>query len=176
MDNQIIKYNYFNPENIHFLGKKLYDGLTKVGISYWHSFSYKTNIIIETPWMYVPFGLGKYDNKNKDLKYYLDISFLGFNENMNLQQFYNIIDKLDKYIIYYVRKNLDKLGEVIQAAAFVFKDSSLYLFEFKNVISLFVAFVSDSKPYIFRLFLFDILSRDPITLAISLKGKGPFIS
>ena len=46
------------------------------------------------------------------------------------------------------RRNLERLGDVKQAAAFVLSEKFLYLLEFKKVISLLVALSKDSKPYI----------------------------
>ena len=66
--------------------------------------------------------------------------------------------------------------DVMQTPAFVARDKSLYLFEFKNVISFLLAFVKDSKPCISNILSFLILFVKPITLIISAKGKGPFFS
>ena len=107
--NQIVKYNYFNPENIKFLNKKQYDSIAKIGLCYHHTPTFKNYISFITPWMFVPFGMGRYENNLNDTKFYLDLSFAGINTDLYLQQFHNILDKIDKYIIYNIRNNLEHL-------------------------------------------------------------------
>ena len=51
-------------------------------------------------------------------------------------------------------RNFDRLEVVIQAAALVFNEKSLYFCEFKKVISLSVALFKVSNPCITTLFLF----------------------
>lgn len=105
--NNLIKYNYFNPEYIKFLKKKQYDSIAKIGLCYYHTPTFKNYICFKTPWMLIPFGLGRYDNNTNDSKYYLDLSFYGIYNDVYLQQFHNIIDKLDNFVIYHIRKNID---------------------------------------------------------------------
>ena len=72
-------------------------------------------ILIETPIMEVPFGTRKYDesdNKNKN-KFYLDLSFKGYEDNEDINIFYNKIKDLDQYVIDHSKNlceswNLDK--------------------------------------------------------------------
>ena len=109
MNNYTINYNYFNTEQIKFLEKKQYEGITKIGLSYYHNQAFRNYITLPTPWMFIPFGLGKYQNKNNDSKYYLDLSFSGIKKDLYLQQFHNIIEKLDKYVIYKTQTNLENL-------------------------------------------------------------------
>ena len=54
-------------------------------------------------------------------------------------------------LIHFSGKNFERLGDVMQAAALVFNDKSLYLAEFKKVISLFLALSSDSLHIFFKL-------------------------
>ena len=70
----------------------------------------------------------------------------------------------------------ERLDEVIQAAALVLKDKSLYLLEFKKVMSFLLALINDSNPCISILFLLANLLTQPIVFTISFKGNGPLFS
>lgn len=51
------------------------------------------NLIIQTPIVYIPFGINKYDNKN-----YIDISFVNSDNDSTMNQFKNIIISLNDKI------------------------------------------------------------------------------
>lgn len=104
-----IQYNYFNPEQIILLEKRVFNNVIKFPCSYAHKASFRSGLIFETPYMYSPFGLGKYLNNQNNSKYYIDLSFYDQDMDIKLKQFYNIIDKIDKYVLYYIRTNIKEL-------------------------------------------------------------------
>jgi hypothetical protein len=75
------------------------------------------NLIFETPWMDVPFGICQYNNNDEKQKnkYYIDLSFNGFNVNDELHNFYNCMNDIDDFIIdflYQNRHNLNLMGNI----------------------------------------------------------------
>jgi hypothetical protein len=75
------------------------------------------NLIFETPWMDVPFGICQYNNNDEKQKnkYYIDLSFNGFNINDELHNFYNCMNDIDDFIIdflYQNRHSLNLMGNV----------------------------------------------------------------
>ena len=52
-----IQYNYFNPEQIILLEKRVFNNVIKFPCSYAHKASFRSGLIFETPYMYSPFGL-----------------------------------------------------------------------------------------------------------------------
>ena len=73
-------------------------------------------------------------------------------------------------------RNFERFFVVIHATALVFNEKDLYFCEFKKVISLGVALIRDSNPYIYKSFLLAKLFSQEIAFTISSKGKGPFFS
>lgn len=72
------------------------------------------NLIFETPWMDVPFGICQYNNNDEKQKnkYYIDLSFNGFNVSEELHNFYNCMNDIDDFIIDFLYQNRHDLGLV----------------------------------------------------------------
>ena len=62
------------------------------------------NLLFETPWMDAPFGICQYNNEKdkKEGKYYLDLSFNGYNYDSEIKIFYKVIENIDNYIINFI--------------------------------------------------------------------------
>lgn len=62
--------------------------------------SYRGNpITLQTAEMVAPFGLSRWDNKDKPPKYTLNISFKGRNENQRIKEFYDKMTELDNKLV-----------------------------------------------------------------------------
>jgi len=105
-----IRTEYFNPKFLHINLKNRNSSFFNI--------SYKTptiilnNLVFETPWMDVPFGICQYDNeedRRKD-KYYLDLSFNGYQYDIELKNFYRAIENIDNYITHFLDNHSDYLG------------------------------------------------------------------
>lgn len=71
-----------------------------------------SNLIFETPWMDVPFGICQYNNNDEKQKnkYYLDLSFNNYNINEELNNFYNCMNDIDDFVIDFLYQNKHDLG------------------------------------------------------------------
>ena len=100
---QIIRYNKFNPSNVTFTEMKQnkYGGKT-VGVKY-----NGKSLVLQTPKMYLPYGLSEYQVQDKhgnttgDVKYSLDLSFKGWKDEGNTptKTFYTSMKKLDELLV-----------------------------------------------------------------------------
>ena len=112
--NIIINQKNFETQKLLFsecLSNKVVNNGKHISISYKIDTKLTlTNILLVTPIMNVPFGIKKYNNydDSKISKYYLDISFIGMEENKDIKQFYNLIHNFDTQIIDYLYKNQEK--------------------------------------------------------------------
>lgn len=70
------------------------------------------NLIFETPWMDVPFGICQYNNNDEKQKnkYYVDLSFNNFNVKEDLNNFYNCMNDIDDFIIDFLYQNRHDMG------------------------------------------------------------------
>lgn len=70
------------------------------------------NLIFETPWMDVPFGICQYNNNDEKQKnkYYIDLSFNNFNTNEELNNFHNCMNDIDDFIIDFLYQNRHDMG------------------------------------------------------------------
>ena len=90
----------------HFTPKFLYINLNNSNNSFYPIF-YRTptvtlnNLLFETPWLDVPSGVSQYQHiiDKKEGKYSLDLSFNGSNDNIEIKNFYKVIEGLDNFII-----------------------------------------------------------------------------
>lgn len=100
---QVIRYNNFDASKVSFTEMKVnrYGGKT-VGIKY-----NGKRFVIQTPKMYLPYGLSEYQvtdtngNNTGDVKYSLDLSFKGWNsENKTATKtFYQCMNGLDNTLV-----------------------------------------------------------------------------
>lgn len=58
-------------------------------------------LILQTPQLHAPFGMSKWDNDGKEntCKYTLDLSFKGLDRSPGIQNFYNVLESLDKKLV-----------------------------------------------------------------------------
>ena len=82
----ISKIEYGVPKTNDNQGKSIYMSLDK------------SPIIIQTPEMYAPFGLKKWDN-DRGVKYTLDLSFRNMDKRPSLQTFFDKMTELDNKLI-----------------------------------------------------------------------------
>jgi hypothetical protein len=70
------------------------------------------NLIFETPWMDVPFGICQYNNNDEKQKnkYYIDLSFNNSSSQDELNNFYNCMNDIDDFIIDFLYHNRHDLG------------------------------------------------------------------
>jgi hypothetical protein len=93
----------------HFTSKFLYINTNNTNNTFF-PISYRTptltlnNLLFETPWMEAPFGICQYNNEKDKLegKYYLDLSFNGYLYDMELKNFYKVIDNIDNFVINFI--------------------------------------------------------------------------
>jgi hypothetical protein len=93
----------------HFTSKFLYINNNNTNNTFF-PISYRTptltlnNLLFETPWMEAPFGICQYNNEKDKLegKYYLDLSFNGYLYDMELKNFYKVIDNIDNFVINFI--------------------------------------------------------------------------
>jgi len=91
----IVLPSQFNEENIKYSDVKvLSNGGKSVYITYNHNL-----LIMQTPKMYIPYGVNKYEEPGKPNKYNLHLSFRGKEENGLVNEFYETMSRFDKKII-----------------------------------------------------------------------------
>ena len=110
MDRDIVKFNFFNLENIIFYRKKIYHpDCENISLRYKPlNNSKSTEMNFNTTWMKTSFGVKSYNNVKKK-KFYIDLSFNGMNKSIYIKQLYNIICKIDNYIPYMIENKNIKL-------------------------------------------------------------------
>ena len=80
--NTIFKPNEVDIKNIKFKNKiNISNNFTNYPIKYKNN-----NLIIQTPIVYLPFGINKYDNKS-----YIDISFINIKNDNIMREFKELI-------------------------------------------------------------------------------------
>jgi hypothetical protein len=132
--NFIVNYHDFNPENIYLMDLNHYDKNKKgnyIKLFYKISKDVDIDLIVNTPKMFIPFGLCKYEENNikNKYKYYIDLSFMNYNNNHNINMFYQKITGLDKYISELVRDTY----ESHPVMANIFKnDNNPYINQIRN--------------------------------------------
>tara|TARA_B100000427_G_C15515320_1_gene597972 strand:- start:2980 stop:3681 length:702 start_codon:yes stop_codon:yes gene_type:complete len=62
-------------------------------------------IMLHTPKMRLPYGIGKYVEEGKPTKYSLDMSFGGMDDDPKIKEFYEALNSLDEKIIADTKKN-----------------------------------------------------------------------
>jgi hypothetical protein len=100
----VLGYKEFDVNKVFFI-EPLNNLIMKKGLHINMVYKYPkytlNEILMETPIMEAPFGIRKYDEsdkKNKN-KFYLDLSFKGYENDENINIFYNKIKDLDQYVI-----------------------------------------------------------------------------
>ena len=90
---QIVKSDKFNCKQVEYSDpKKLGHGGQAIYLNYEGN-----PLILQTPKMGMPWGMGKYDGDVP--KYSLDLSFKGMDNNESLQAFYNALNQLDEKLV-----------------------------------------------------------------------------
>ncbi len=97
-----IKLEHFTPKFLHIIGQMQNNSFFPI--------NYRTptltlnNLLFETPWMDAPFGVCQYNNSKDKLegKYYIDLSFNGYNYDNEIRNFYKVIESIDNYVINFI--------------------------------------------------------------------------
>ena len=90
---QIVKSENFNVDHVEYSDpKKLSHGGQAIYVNYEGK-----PLILQTPKMSMPWGMGKYDGDIP--KYSVDLSFKGMDNNPSLEAFYNALKSLDDKLV-----------------------------------------------------------------------------
>lgn len=96
--NNIILYKDFDPELMNFdsVSKNKMGG-KMVRITYGPN---KQPIKIQTPELYLPFGVGTYtDEKTGECTQSMDVAFRGYEEDAKVKAFYNVMQDIDRKLV-----------------------------------------------------------------------------
>ena len=92
---QIVKSEDFNSANVSYSDpKKLGHGGQAIYVNYTGK-----PLIIQTPKMYMPWGMGKFEGDGGNVKYSLDLSFKNMESNENMEAFYKAISAFDERLV-----------------------------------------------------------------------------
>ncbi len=95
--NSVTLYKNFNVDDLMF-GQTLKNKAG--GNQVYITTKNKKKIYIQTPSMHVPFGISEYNVEGSNIvKYSLDLSFKGYEEDTKIQTFMDVVKSIDEYMI-----------------------------------------------------------------------------
>lgn len=99
MSKAIVSVKNFNPTNISFAPlKRLDSGGAQVYMNYNYDASTRKNLTVQVGTLPVPYGLNVFD-KAGPIKYSVDISLRGYDENAKVKQVFDFFTQLDEFMI-----------------------------------------------------------------------------
>ena len=99
MSKAIVSVKNFNPANISFAPlKRLDSGGAQVYMNYAYDASTRKNLTVQVGTLPVPYGLNVFD-KAGPIKYSVDISLRGYDENAKVKQIFDFFTQLDEFMI-----------------------------------------------------------------------------
>ncbi len=99
MSKAIVSVKNFNPANISFAPlKRLDSGGGQVYMNYAYDASTRKNLTVQVGSLPVPYGLNVFD-KAGPIKYSVDISLRGYDENAKVKQIFDFFTQLDEFMI-----------------------------------------------------------------------------
>ena len=99
MSKAIVSVKNFNPTNISFAPiKRLDSGGSQVYMNYNYDASTRKNLTVQVGTLPVPYGLNVFD-KAGPIKYSVDISLRGYDDNAKVKQVYDFFSQLDEFMI-----------------------------------------------------------------------------
>jgi hypothetical protein len=99
MSKAIVSVKNFNPTNISFAPiKRLDSGGSQVYMNYAYDASTRKNLTVQVGTLPVPYGLNVFD-KAGPIKYSVDISLRGYDENAKVKQVFDFFSQLDEFMI-----------------------------------------------------------------------------
>lgn len=99
MSKAIVSVKNFNPTNISFAPlKRLDSGGAQVYMNYNYDASTRKNLTVQVGTLPVPYGLNVFD-KAGPIKYSVDISLRGYDENPKVKQIFDFFTQLDEFMI-----------------------------------------------------------------------------
>ena len=99
MSKAIVSVKNFNPSNISFAPlKRLDSGGGQVYMNYAYDASTRKNLTVQVGTLPVPYGLNVFD-KAGPIKYSVDISLRGYDDNAKVKQIYDFFSQLDEFMI-----------------------------------------------------------------------------
>lgn len=99
MSKAIVSVKNFNPANISFAPlKRLDSGGAQVYMNYNYDASTRKNLTVQVGTLPVPYGLNVFD-KAGPIKYSVDISLRGYDENPKVKQIFDFFTQLDEFMI-----------------------------------------------------------------------------
>lgn len=99
MSKAIVSVKNFNPTNISFAPlKRLDSGGAQVYMNYAYDASTRKNLTVQVGTLPVPYGLNVFD-KAGPIKYSVDISLRGYDENPKVKQIFDFFTQLDEFMI-----------------------------------------------------------------------------
>jgi hypothetical protein len=99
MSKAIVSVKNFNPTNISFAPlKRLDSGGSQVYMNYNYDASTRKNLTVQVGTLPVPYGLNVFD-KAGPIKYSVDISLRGYDDNAKVKQVFDFFTQLDEFMI-----------------------------------------------------------------------------
>ena len=99
MSKAIVSVKNFNPANISFAPlKRLDSGGAQVYMNYNYDASTRKNLTVQVGTLPVPYGLNVFD-KAGPIKYSVDISLRGYDDNAKVKQVFDFFTQLDEFMI-----------------------------------------------------------------------------
>lgn len=99
MSKAIVSVKNFNPTNISFAPlKRLDSGGSQVYMNYNYDASTRKNLTVQVGTLPVPYGLNVFD-KAGPIKYSVDISLRGYDDNPKVKQVFDFFTSLDEFMI-----------------------------------------------------------------------------
>ena len=99
----VMKASEFSANNIEYTELRAMG--TTGAKSMYLNYSGGQRIVLHTPKMRLPYGIGKYEEPGKPPKYSLDLSFANMESDPKIKAFYDAIHSIDEKIIADTKKN-----------------------------------------------------------------------
>jgi hypothetical protein len=99
MSKAIVSVKNFNPSNISFAAPRILDsGGKQVYMNYAYDANTRKNLTVQIGSLPIPYGLNIYD-KAGPIKYSVNISLRGYDDNPKVKQIYDFFTQLDEFMI-----------------------------------------------------------------------------
>lgn len=99
MSKAIVSVSNFNPTNITFSDPRVLDsGGKSVWMNYTYDANTRKNLTVQVGSLTLPFGMNVFD-KQGPVKYSVDLSLRGYEDNAKVKSIYDMFNALDEYMI-----------------------------------------------------------------------------
>lgn len=97
--NVVLRYNHVDLNHLRIKDYQTWNAYNyQIPLHYKLGNIMMDKIMIDTPILFVPFGVKNYTNNNDNSKFFLDLSFENMEHDKNIYSFYQTLQKLDSYI------------------------------------------------------------------------------